>query len=161
MIRRKWWLIALSLALLAACVGGWKWSGKAETPPFRFLVAARQLSFDVGPASLTDGWVEISYWSDIPPDELQTRAYDELEERGFFFHSHFNQPEERDYMWWHFPKGSRDEDVTVEIDEPRVAGARVPAAAKAVVVITYSRNATVQERLRAWLLGIGGKVASP
>jgi hypothetical protein len=34
MKRRKWRIIALSLALLAACVGVWRWS---ERPPFRFL----------------------------------------------------------------------------------------------------------------------------
>lgn len=37
MKRRKWWIIALSLSLLAACVGMWKWS---ERPPYAFMEGA-------------------------------------------------------------------------------------------------------------------------
>jgi hypothetical protein len=37
MARWKWWIIALSLALLAACVGVWKWS----EPPYAFMGGAR------------------------------------------------------------------------------------------------------------------------
>jgi hypothetical protein len=51
MKRRKWWLIALSLALLAACVGVWKWSTPIA-PPFAFLGRARLLGFSLQSNSL-------------------------------------------------------------------------------------------------------------
>lgn len=41
MKRRKWWLVALSLALLAACVGVWKWS---ERPTYAFLEGATMVA---------------------------------------------------------------------------------------------------------------------
>ena len=48
MRRRRAWFIALSIALLSACVGAWKWS---ERPPYGFM-AGMELWFIEEPAGV-------------------------------------------------------------------------------------------------------------
>jgi hypothetical protein len=43
--RRRWWFAGLTLALLAACVGVWKWS---ERPPYKFLEATTLIFTEIG-----------------------------------------------------------------------------------------------------------------
>jgi hypothetical protein len=40
MRKRKWWFAGLAVALLAACVGVWKWS---ERPPYAFIEGGNQI----------------------------------------------------------------------------------------------------------------------
>lgn len=71
MRRRKWWFIALSLTLLAACVGLWRWS---EQPPYTFLAGASLWVVSVPPGGKT----ELYYALEVSPEDVLRGAEAEL-----------------------------------------------------------------------------------
>jgi hypothetical protein len=74
--RRKWSLIALSLALLVACVGVWTWSGR---PSFGFLERVQ-----AGPLSIgLDGTCSETYFSPSAASEMEKAAKRELLASGW------------------------------------------------------------------------------
>ena len=66
--RRKWWFIGLAVALLAACVGVWKWE---ERPPYKFLEGVR-LSFVEAPMGSPTS--RLTYITDRPFEEMRAAA---------------------------------------------------------------------------------------
>ena len=67
MKRRKWWFIALSLALLAAAVGVWAWS---ERPPYQFMSRARLWQVSISDNPGWHGEVQIEYTVSEPLEFL-------------------------------------------------------------------------------------------
>ena len=69
MKRRTRWIIAFSLALLAACVGVWKWS---ERPPYAFMEGAK-LNFIYSGTAPAGDYI-FSYVSSRPMSEVMAAA---------------------------------------------------------------------------------------
>jgi hypothetical protein len=67
MKRRKRWFIALSLALLAACVFGWKWT---ERPPFEFMEGSSLYFVE----RTERAHYELTYVSPLPASQIMERA---------------------------------------------------------------------------------------
>lgn len=72
MRKRRWWFAGLALALLAACLGVWKWS---ERPPFPFLNGAKLWFVQSKSPSPS---VDMFYISEKSIDELALAASAEV-----------------------------------------------------------------------------------
>jgi hypothetical protein len=132
MKRRKWWFIALSVALLAACVGLWTWS---ERPPYRFLEGTDLVSLDVLDFHIEPGPVQhvcfSTYRSDVSLDPLRLRISAEFGSSGYIF------------------DGARTYDIGTGAWLSIEDGRRFPPVHGARSVITIVRPATFLDRIRA------------
>jgi hypothetical protein len=76
MRKRKWWFAGLALALLAACVGVWRFS--RPWPSLEFMRECHLISYNV------DGYLETIFWCKTPTFIAPGSPMDnELDEEGF------------------------------------------------------------------------------
>ena len=150
---RRFWFIALSLALLAACVAVWAWG---DAPPFRFARGAKLHWVEV-----TDGRATVHYllpWSDRELEEIvhearaevlgkwaSTPAPDFLSYRTLDFQRH--RPGQPSFEWttdraeW-YVGAYRDDAVPGNL-----SAARPP-------MLISERRASPLDTLRAWVYGL-------
>jgi hypothetical protein len=147
MRKRKWWFAGLAVALLAACVGVWKWS---ERPPYKFMDGA-QLWFVWPGASEPQEDFRTLYVMRSPGIRAVANARAEL--RDWYL----KVGKERGAM---FLKDSVLVAITTDPSEiATFPGPPVPPGTTAIVVI--SRKPTLLDRFRGWLYGLTWRGSKP
>ena len=143
--RRRWWFASLALALLAACVGVWKWS---ERPPYKFLEGASLIFTEVGDPLRHSNDCHSYFASSRPVDQLM----DEIIALPF-------SNKARNSSLWGYAHGVEFQfyDVNAWNEWPEGILPRAPSGTTAVIEVV--RPPTKLDKVRGWLAGFRWKGA--
>ena len=154
MKRRKWWLIAVSLALLAACALGWVWS---EQPAYAFMKGARLYYVKrLGDECL------MHYALDMPADEVLKLAEAETGQGTW-------KPVQAGSRTWRYTTilPYRYVDIAdlpeafLKERNDRFRGKRPTVPETAKTAVSLYRKATLGDRLKGWFHDIPFKGMFP